>query len=361
VKYLKNVLIKNLVTLFKQKNRIEIDSQEKRFLIVSTTALGDTLWATPAIKALRAAYPHSDISMLVSPIGREVLLNNPYINDLFLVKNPALPSLLSLYGTLKKKTFSHIFIFHTSQRPVLPCTALLGAPVLIGSAGINKGLDALLTECQPRNPQEHEIERRLKMVARVGAHASTVEMDLFLNQDDESLAQEWLHSLAIPSYLPLIALHPGAKDAFRRWPASHFIELGKRLSAHLGCTVFVTGVPSEKELVETIASGIEGAIPVTHLPLRAFAALIKKMRLIVTNDTGPMHVALAMKTPSVLLFSPSNPKRFGPYGVKKATVIAKKASCSPCLTRKCPSSFCLLQIGVQEVYDAALNLFHNSF
>ncbi len=288
---LKNTLIKSFVALLRKKP--SAGPEDRQFLLVSTTALGDTLWATPAIKALRQAYPHSYIGMLVSPVGREVLAHNPYIDELFVVKSPALRSLVMLYNRLKQRHFSHIFIFHTSQRPILPFAAILDTRHIIGSKGINKGLDDLLTTAHPIDPKTHEIERRLKMVAMPGveAHPSSFEMDLFLQPEDEAIAQKWLDSLSLPSYLPFIAFHPGAKDSFRRWPASHFIELGKRLTAHLGCKLFVTGVPSEKDLVESISSQIEGAIPVTHLPLRPFAALIKKMRLIVTNDTGPMHAA----------------------------------------------------------------------
>lgn len=357
LKSLKNILIKSLVYLLRSKKPVA-SIHPMQFLVVSTTALGDTLWATPAIKALRETHPDSFISILTSSIGKQVLLHNPYIDELLLVKNPALSSLFSLYRRLKNRKFTHVFLLHASQRSVLPFVSLLGNPIIIGTAGINKGLDSLLTEAQPLNLKTHEIERRLKIVACVGAHTSVPEMDLFLQPSEEAEAQKWLDSLLIPSYLPLIALHPGSKDAFRRWPASHFIELGNRLTAHLGCKIFVTGVASERDLVKDIASKIDGAIVTTDLPLRIFAALMKKMRLIVVNDTGPMHIAFAMKTPTIALFVPSDPDRFGPYGVKKVKVIAKSASCTPCLKRKCPASFCFLQIGVQEVYDAALQLFY---
>ena len=348
------MLLKSLVALLKPKK----NTTDMRFLCVSTTALGDTLWATPAIKALRETYPQSYIAVLTSSLGREVLWNNPHIDELFIVKNSALSSLCFLYGVLKRRYFSHAFIFHTSQRPVLPCAALLGASMIIGSSGINKGLDCLLTNSLKTEDKTHEIQRRLNIVAQVDAHASSKELELFLNEEDEEIAKNWLLSLSLPDYVPFIAFHPGAKDSFKMWPASHFIELGKRLVAHFGCALFITGTSSEKALVETIASSIEGSIPVTHLPLRSFAAFIKTMNLIVTNDTGPMHIACAMKTPTVALFAPTDPQLCGPYSVHKVKILAKPPSCSPCLKRKCPSAFCLLQIGVQEVYDAALTLFY---
>jgi ADP-heptose:LPS heptosyltransferase len=349
---LKNTLIKNFVAL-KTKMAKSPSFDEKRFLIVSTTALGDTLWGTPALRALRQTFPDAPISVLTSPTGREVLVHNPHINAIYTLKNPALRSLLSLYRPLKEGKFSHIFIFHTSQRPVLPCMALLQPEKLIGSAKINKGLDTLLTNCLTHQPHTHEIVRRLELIAQVGAKNSSFAMELFLHPDDERLAQEWLDSLSLTPGLPSILFHPGSKDVFRRWPPSHFIALGKKLKKEMPCNLFVTGIPSEKPLVEEIASQIPGAISMTHLPLRAFAALLKKMQLCITNDTGPLHIACAMNTPTIALFAATDPLLFGPYHAENVTLIKKRVTCSPCLHRKCQDSFCFLQIGVEEVYDTA--------
>jgi ADP-heptose:LPS heptosyltransferase len=158
--------------------------------------------------------------------------------------------------------------------------------------------------------------------------------------------------LALPVGRPLIALHPGAKDAFKQWPASHFIELGKRLHAALNATILITGTPGEQALVDAIASQIPEAQSITHLPLRTFAALLQNVDLMVSNDTGAMHVAFAMRTPTIALFTPTNPVHCGPFAAKNVLTIAKAPTCTPCLRKKCTSPFCLLQIGIDEVYHA---------
>ncbi len=351
---LKNQLIKTVVAALKPKTLNQPD--ERRFLILSTTGLGDTLWGTPAIRALRQCFPDSYIGVVTSPIGQALLKYNPRINELFVTKDPLFRALFPLYRQLRNKQITHVLSFHTSQRPMLPLAAMLGAQAVIGTRGINKGLDFLLS--QALEPQSmHEIQRRMQIVNEVGAHTLDSSMELFLSQEDEAIAETFLKSLNIPSYLPLIALHPGAKDGFKQWPASHFIELGNRLAHNLGCSIIVTGTPGEKVLVEAIASQIQGAMPATHLPLLATAALIKKMKLMIANDTGPMHVAFAVKTPTIGLFSPTDPALCGPLFVEKSQVIAKKPTCSSCLKKKCQEPFCLLQIGVQEVYDSAVKLF----
>lgn len=331
--------------------------EEKRFLILSTTGLGDTLWGTPAIRALRKCFPTSYIGVVTSPIGKACLQHNRRIDELFVVKDPVFRQLLFLYRKLKKRRITHVLNFHTSQRPILPLASVLGAVEIVGSYGINKGLDFLLTQSLD-NGALHEIQRRLDIAAHVGAHTLDSSMEIFFSPEDEKIADHFLSGLNIASYLPLIGLHPGAKDGFKQWPASHFIELGNLLVRNLGCRVLVTGTPEERELVASITSRIEGAAAATQLPLLAAAALIKRMDLLISNDTGPMHLALAVKTPTVGLFTPTDPDLCGPYLAENAFAIAKKKTCSPCLRKKCQDPFCLLQIGVQEVYDSALRVFY---
>ncbi len=328
-------------------------------MILSTTGLGDTLWGTPAIRALRKSFPTSYIGVVTSPIGKALLQHNRRIDEIFVASDPLFPSLLSLYRKLKAKKITHVLSFHTSQRPMLPLASLIGAQEVIGTYGINKGLDFLLSRSLD-NHSMHEIQRRLEIVAKVGANPMDSSMELFVSPEDEAAAEKFLASLQIPSYVPLIALHPGAKDRFKQWPAAHFIELGNRLTENLGSSILVTGNPSEKNLVESIADQIKGAAPVTDLPLLTAAALIKRVDLMVTNDTGPMHIAFAMKTPTIGLFTPTDPALCGPYFIEAAQTIVKKPTCSPCLRKKCREPFCLLQIGVQEVYDSALRLFYDT-
>lgn len=350
---MKNTLISHAVRTLRPK-KPNLSVNQRKFLIVSTTGLGDTLWGTPAIKALRETYPTSYIAVLTSPIGKEILEHNRHLDEIFTIADPVFFSLFPLYKKLKKQQITDVILFHTSQRPILPLVATLGASQIIGTQGLHKGLDHLLTRPIPSRPV-HEIQRRLELVAAASAKTQDPVMELAISAEDEHLAELFLLQYHLPAYLPKIALHPGAKDLFKQWPPELFVKLGNRLVQELGCQVFVTGSGPELALVETIAAGIKGAIPVTTLSLRPFAAFLKHMALIVSNDTGPMHVAFAMQTPTIALFTPTDPLLCGPYGIKNAVVIAKQTTCSPCLRKKCREPFCLLQISVEEVYDKILS------
>lgn len=319
--------------------------------MVSTTGLGDTLWGAPAVRALREAHPGAYIALLTSPLGEEVFKCNPLLNDIFVLKSPAFFSLALLFPKLKKKKFGTIFLFHASQRAVFPFCFFLGAAHILGTEGINKGLDFILTKTFPKKTQ-HEIERRLDIVQ---VPVDKPFLELFTTEADKEKVRDFFQKNEISSYLPLVTLHPGAKDGFKQWPKEHFIRLGKRLVDALGCQIFISGNSSEKPLTEEIASEIPGAISIAgDLPLRAFAVFLHQMHLFVTNDTGSMHIAFAMNTPTVAIFSPTDPKLCGPYLATSATIISKPPTCTPCLRKRCREPFCLLQIGPNEVFEAAV-------
>lgn len=351
----KNKIIKGLLWLFSpETTRPSHPREPNRFLIVSTTGLGDTLWGTPAIRALRQSFPESHIAVLTSEIGYGVLEHNKNIDELFVIGSSPFFSLLRHFAALKRDQFDAILVFHTSQRIVLPFCALLEAEHLIGTKEINKDLDFLFTKGLEKKRQ-HEIERRLDIVRQVGAYVSDYALEMTTRKEDDQAAQRFLDSHGIPDHIPLIGLHPGAKNTFKQWAPECFIEVGKRLAEQLGAQIFVTGDHSEALLVLEIASRIPGAIPVAgELDLTTFTALLKRMNVFITNDTGPMHLAFAAKTPTVAIFGPTDPYLCGPYHVKNTKVLKTQQTCQPCLKKRCAEPFCMMQIGPDAVYSAAI-------
>ncbi|MDN3507042.1 MAG: glycosyltransferase family 9 protein [Simkaniaceae bacterium] len=351
----KNRLIKAILWVFNpEATRPKHAKDPNRFLIVSTTGLGDTLWSTPAIRALRQSYPDAELSMLTSAVGAAALEHNKHIDELFVLSSTPFFSLIRFFSTLRRRKFDAILVFHTSQRMILPFCALLEAPQIIATAGINKDLDFLLTKALPQKYQ-HEIDRRLAIVKEVGAHVSDYSLEMPFRKEEEEYVEQFLDGHGIPAHIPLVGIHPGAKDAFKQWPKEHFIEVGKRLTQHLGCQILVTGDRSEALLAFEIASKIPGAIPIAgELGLSAFAALLHKMMVFITNDTGPMHMAFAVEVPTVAIFGPTDPNLCGPFHAKGAKILSAKKTCRPCLKKQCVEPFCLYAIGPNNVYDAAL-------
>lgn len=335
----KNGLLKLLVKCFKRKeNRLV---SEERFLIISTTGLGDTLWATPALSALRKKFPKSLIAVLTSPLGREVLDENPDVDSFYVLGKPLFFHFFSLLKKLHRNQFTTIFIFHASQRLVFPLAALLGASSLIGSQGKQKGLDALLTDVVGGEPR-HEIQRRLDLVARKGATASA---PMRFKKVSPTRKGKW------------VILHPGAQDRYKRWPIEHFALLGRRLQENLSCHILITGNRKEASLMRLLTEKIPGAKCASpQLSLHDFARELAGASLLITNDTGPFHLAIALGKPALGLYVPTDPLLCGPFGPTSGEAIFRSPTCTPCLKRACRAPFCFFQIGVDEVLEKAEKL-----
>ncbi|WP_420421451.1 glycosyltransferase family 9 protein [Simkania sp.] len=342
----KNTLLIGISKLFSASKNEVNDPECPRILIVSTTGLGDSLWGTPAVRALKKRFPKSYMALLTSPIGSALYQNNPYLDEIFTLKNPALPSCQKLLSPLKKKAFDTALIFHLSQRPVLPFVTLCKPSQIIGTAGINKGLDKLLTS--PLKPSyQHEIERRLKIAEAIGAPPNGNEMEIFLTPDEQRTIEDFLKTASFP-----VGIHPGAKDRYKQWSPTHFANLGKRLQQEYGAQVFVTGSQEEIPLAQNVADQILGAISVAgKFSVRLTAALIQKFKIFLANDTGPMHLAFAVKTPTFSLFAPTDANLCGPYEIDHARYIQKKPTCFPCIGKKCQVPFCLEQIAELEAWE----------
>jgi len=341
---LKNTLIKGAVAALRYSR--PADESQKRILVLATTALGDTLWATPALESLCKSFPGCYLAVLTSPIGMQILKANPHVDKLYLLEKPLLPKFFGLRNLLVADQFDTVLLFHSSQRLALPLAATIGALRIVGTTGINKGLDSLLTDPLPQT-KEHEILRRLRMVERIGGAIHSESLSLYLQPEERLMKREgrW------------VALHPGSKDEFKRWPEKNFAEVGRALREKLGCAILITGTREEEELMRRTAAQIPGAqIAPSNLPFRSFAALLEQMDLLICNDTGPFHVACALGKPVIGLYAATDPLLCGPHRAPKALAISKKSSCTPCLKRKCGAPFCLLQIGPCEVIEAALQL-----
>jgi lipopolysaccharide heptosyltransferase II len=322
----------------------------RRILVVSTTAMGDTLWATPVLANLRLHFPKAQITVLASPTGQQILENNPQIDQIILLKNPLSLHLFSLLKTLKREAFDAALILHSSQRLVLPLCSLSGIPRIIGTKGINKGLDDLFTDPVDME-SEHEIERRLKIMGRLHVPAIIHTLSYYVHASERAAAHQYLGD----QDKPLIAIHPGSREPFRRWPSNYFAQVGRALEEKFGCEIFLTGDSSETKLLKKIKETLPRARIVSSPSIRFLGALLERMDLVLSNDTGPFHLACALNRPAVGLYVSTDPLLCGPHHAHRAIAISRSSTCTPCLKRRCRDPFCFLQIPIDEVVDICSN------
>ncbi|MGB8991449.1 MAG: glycosyltransferase family 9 protein [Desulfobaccales bacterium] len=324
----------------------------RRVLIISNTALGDTLFSTPAIRALKERYPAWELEVLAHRVFGALLAHNPYVAQIFTYPGRN-RRLLSLVRDLRRRNYNLAIILHGNDPEATLLAYLSGAPYLIGSARSPLSF-AYAATVAPTDPHEHAIERRLDYVRLLGADTTDKRMDLFLPPEELERAAAILTTNfgRVPPLL--MAFHPTGSDPYKWWPAASFVELGNFLYETYQAPLLIMSGSGDRPQAEAIAAQLAGPALVTggRYPLLTVAALLSHARLLVANDSGPLHLGLALGVPTIGLLGADDPRRVGPYGVDWGMALHKRAEVcelDPCLLKKCPQNKCMEAIEVAEV------------
>ncbi|MET8229679.1 glycosyltransferase family 9 protein [Micromonospora sp. NPDC005298] len=279
----------------------------RRIAVLRANALGDFVFALPALDALRAAYPSAEIVLLGAPWHVKLWRNRPGPVDRVLVVPPAPgirtpepgepeSSIDDFVAAAVGADFDVAVQIHGGGANSNPLVSRLGARLTVGL----RADDAPpLDRCLPYIYYQHEVIRYLEVVGLVGAPATTIVPTLAVTGDDRAEAARVLG----PADRPRVALHPGATDTRRRWPAERFAEVARALHDD-GYEVLVTGTPAEQEVVDRVvaAAGVPVRPQVGTLSLGGLVGCYADCALVVSNDTGPVHLAAAVGTPTVGIF-----------------------------------------------------------
>lgn len=358
-------------------------SAARRFLAVRLDNLGDVLVTTPALHAIKRSRPDVALTLLTSAVGAQVARLNPDLDDVIVHDAPWVDPWQRiphdsereqrLIAWLKARRFDAAVIFTSFRQSPLPAAYLCylaDIPLRLGAT--TDGAGSLLTlrhkPC-PEHPEgtRHEVERQLDLVGAIGL--DTDERRLVLQVPAEArahlagvLAARGLAEGPRPEG-PLVVVHPGCTMPARTYPWEQFAAVAEGLVERLGATVLLTGAPDEAELVERVRARV-GALARARvhalagaLPFPGFCALIEAADLVVTNNTGPMHLAAALRTPVVALFALTNPpEQWGPWQAPHRQLY-HEVPCRLCYSRVCPVGHeCLRLVTPAMVVDAAREL-----
>jgi ADP-heptose:LPS heptosyltransferase len=324
----------------------------RRVLIISNTALGDTLFSTPAIRAVKERYPAWELEVLAHRVFGALLAHNPHVARIWTYPGRN-RRLLTLVRDLHSRAYDLAIILHGNDPEATLLAYLSGAPYLIGSARSPLSF-AYAAQVASTDPFEHAIERRLDYVRLLGADTADKRMDLFLPPAELELAAAIL-STNFGRVPPLLmAFHPTGSDPYKWWPAASFIELGNFLYETYQAPLVIISGRGDREPAAAIAAKLTGPTLVTggRYPLLTVAALLSHARLLVANDSGPLHLGLALGVPTIGLLGADDPRRVGPYQVEWGAYLHKReevCELEPCLLKKCPKNICLEAITVSEV------------
>ncbi len=333
-----------------QKNK----TKRKKILIINVNWLGDVIFSTPFIRAVRETYPESYIACVVVPRCREILEANSRINELITFNengfDAGIIGKIRFIMKLRREKFDAAFILHRSFTRAL-ITSLAGIKERIGYD--TKGRGFLLTKKLKQPDRDiHKVEYFLKLAEAAGADISKKNYELFLTDADRRKADAILASLDIKAGERFIVLNPGGNWDPKRWPAENFFSLGDRLAEKYGVKILISGGKKDEGLAEEIARGMHyKAVSLCgKTSVRELAAIFEKAGLVVSGDSGPMHISVSTGTATIAIFGPTSPGITGPYGGGRYTVIQKDIGCAvPCYDMSCKENRCMKAVAVEDV------------
>lgn len=313
----------------------ESGSDRTRVLIFSWMGIGDVLFLTPWLPFLTAR--NTEIVALLKPDTERVLALHPSVAETFSFnrngfrgpwreKVVSAARLFALLLRLRRHRFDEVYIQNYKNKAVLVAGLIawiLGARRRIGFC-IDRRFAAFLTHPIPfPTSVMHEVERyRLLFGIKRDAPADPIRLDL--SADEQQWVEGFLRTRGLAGY---VIIHPGADFEPKRWGEDRFAELIRLIHGRLGLPVVLTGSPKERGIAERIMSVVSDGVHtvVGETSLGQLAALIKHARCLISNDSGPVHVAVSQGTLVVALFGPTDPRRCGPFGDTQSVVIQAAA------------------------------------
>lgn len=348
----------------------------RNILAVRLDNLGDVLVTTPAIHAIKTSLPNSKITLFASPIGAQVGRLNPDIDDVLVYSAPWMDPWHKLpldsqreqqmIAEVKKRQFDGAIIFTSYHESPLPAAYLCYlADIPLRVAASIDGPGSLLTT-RHKHPERmmHEVERGLDLVGAIGMTTNERNLVLQVPETARMEIQNLLVNYDLERSDPLIVVHPGCSMPARTYPWEMYAEVIHKLTRELDTTVMITGAEDERELVERIMGKLRywkddaKAIPLAgELSFPALCALIEAADVTITNNTGPMHISAAIKTPVVALFALTNPpEQWGPWQVLHRQLY-HDVPCRICYSRVCPYQHeCLTLVYPWQVFNAVVDL-----
>jgi lipopolysaccharide heptosyltransferase II len=349
-----------------------------KILLVRLRQIGDVIFTTPAIRALRERFPDAHLTYVVEPAAASVVESNPRLSTVIVAPRPrglaGLRTDVALGRRLRRDHYDIAIDFHGGPRASL-LTWLSRAPVRIGYGIVGRGWMYTGVIARPRELRaRHSVENQWDLLESLGIAAPSRErfpVEMASTPDSRDAISGRLAAAGVSPGDRLIVMHVSAGNPFRRWPVPSFGEVAAALaSRHADARVIITSGPSELEAAGQVMADARGRLTVDdrarildcgELSLSELRALVDRAALYIGGDSGPMHVAATSQVPIVTLYGPTLPARSAPWRTPATLSVPIEVhglECRPCDQRACiPGDFrCLSRIEPGQVIEAAERL-----
>ena len=333
------------------------NQQLQRILVRGVNWIGDAVMTTPALAALRSHYPQAEIVMLANPLVAELFQFHPSIDRVMVYDkkgwHQGVAGLWRMVRELRSERFDAAFLL---QNAIEAAILVLFARIPRRAGYTTDGRRLLLNFPVPVTAADkrlHHTAYYLGLLAQLGVEGDDGKLCLACTEAEQQWAQSTLQNNNV------IAINPGAAyGSAKRWLPERFAEVGDILAKRYDARILLTGGPAEVETGRDIAASMhcQPLNMVGKTSVREMMALLAHSRLLVTNDSGPMHVAAAFSIPIVAIFGPTDHTTTCPAS-KKVRIVRKQVDCAPCLLRQCPIDHrCMTEITATDVIAAACQL-----
>ncbi len=320
----------------KIKNKEKI----KKILLISLSNIGDIILTLPALSVLKKEFPQAAIDVMAGPNGREIFRNHPF-TAAFIEYNKfaKLQEKQNMIRNLRKNKYGLIVDLRNSL-----------LPLLIGSRYRTSVINSV-----SKRPA-HKKQQHLLRLKNLGLDIDNAPFCFYISGKDREFVLSLLSSLNIKR--PFVVVNPGAKSHIKRWTKEGFGSVCDRIINELGLDVLMVGDTQDKKIIAEIAALMKSkAVDLSgRLSLCQLGALIQQAKLLITNDSAPMHVAASLGAKTLAIFGPTDPKKYGPTH-DGSIIIRKELSCAPCEAAQCRENYeCMKLISADEVLNGARKL-----
>lgn len=354
----------------------------KKILIINPFGIGDVLFTTPVLSAIKDACPDTIIGYWCNERVKDILKNNKNIDKIFALSRGDIKKIynksrlegifkgIALYKSIKKERFDVSLDFSLDHRYGF-ISKLAGIKKRIGFNYKNRGRFLTDKITIDGYAQKHVVEYYLELLDFIGIKPKTKNLDLYVSDIDRVNCKDILASYSINDKGLIIGIAPGGgaswgKDAaIKRWPAIKFAQLADKISKDFAAQILLLGDESDRPIIDIIVK--TATYPVIDLAgktsLAELIGIINNVEILIANDGGPLHIAVALGKKTVSFFGPVDPKVYGPYpaDAKRHIVLRKELECSPCysgfrLSGCLKNRECLEKIDIQEAVSAVASL-----
>jgi lipopolysaccharide heptosyltransferase II len=321
----------------------------RRILVIKLRAIGDVLLSTPVVQNLHEYFPNARIDFLTDEFAADVVVGNPWISEVltFDRKND---SSIGIIRKVRGKRYDLIIDLFSNPRSAI-ITGLSGAPVRVGFPfRWRKYLyNVIIT---PRNGNIHNVDFNLDALRRIDVPVRHLNPYFPLNDSAKKFADEWINGQHLDGRT-IVGLNPGGGWTTKRWGLEHYARLGDVISERHNAAIVVLWGPGEEQDAIFVREKMKSqSYVIPRTSLSELGGIIGRCAFVVSNDSGPMHIAAALNVATLGIFGPTNPLQQGPYGEGHRWVRNEGLDCLECSLTTCPiGNICMTQLSVERVMD----------